>query len=355
MNRRSFLAAAGSTTLLALAASYPVAIERTRVEINRYRIPVDGLPASFHGFTLAHLTDLHLGPLVSASFVAGVVERINRLRADMIVCTGDYVRARDTREEIDRVWPLLAGLQAAQGTCSVLGNHDHWADFARSRYWLERTGQDIRHKCRIIRRGPDRLFVAGAGDLWEDRLGIDQAFAGTDEGACRVLLAHNPDTVDTPFTTPVSLVVSGHTHGGQVVVPGVGPPVLPVRNKAYASGLIETPKTRLFISRGIGWSILPVRFNCAPEIALLELVRADLLPSAGVQGSVPAASGEGNSFAAAASPCRAPAGISHASGHAGAADSRASSSREDARESAARSNRNRSRFDWGASPSRTDS
>lgn len=284
MNRRGFLRSLGLTGLAtALAATYPVVIERTRVQVNRYRVPVADLPAAFQGFTIAQLTDLHLGPLVSESFVAGVVDRTNRLRTDLIVCTGDYVHTRDTREEIDRVWPLLAKLQAEAGVYSVLGNHDHWADFDRSRYWLERTGQDLRHRCRIIHRGKDRLFIAGAGDLWEDRLRIDEAFACSEEGACRLLLAHNPDTVDTPFATPVSLVMSGHTHGGQVVVPGFGSPILPVKNKAYSSGLIAAAKAPLFISRGIGWSILPVRFNCVPEIAVLELVSADLLTSSGTR------------------------------------------------------------------------
>jgi predicted MPP superfamily phosphohydrolase len=77
--------------------------------------------------------------------------------------------------------------------------------------------------------------------------------------------------VDTEFKTPVSLVISGHTHGGQIVVPFWGPPVLPVKNKRYTSGFIQAPNTGLFISRGVGWSLCPVRFNCYPEIAVLEL------------------------------------------------------------------------------------
>ncbi len=190
MNRRAFLRAVGltglATGLATLAATYAVVIERTRVQVNRYRVPVADLPAAFRGFTIAQLTDVHFGPLVSESFVAGVVDRTNRLRTDMIVCTGDSVHTRDTTEEIDRVWPLLARLQAEVGVYSVLGNHDHWADFDRSRYWLERTGQDLRHRCRIIHRGKDRLFIAGAGDLWEDRLRIDEAFACSEERACRL-------------------------------------------------------------------------------------------------------------------------------------------------------------------------
>ena len=99
---------------------------------------------------------------------------------------------------------------------------------------------------------------------------------GVPAGEPRIVLAHNPDTADEPWTARVDLMISGHTHGGQVVIPFLGAPILPVRNKAYASGLIETPRTRLFITRGLGWAILPVRFNCAPELALLELTGAPI-------------------------------------------------------------------------------
>jgi len=99
------------------------------------------------------------------------------------------------------------------------------------------------------------------------------AFANTEEHDCRILLSHNPGSVDTKFSIPLSMVVSGHAHGGQIVITTFHPPILPVKNKKYSSGLI----TQLFISRGIGWSVFPVRFNCYPEIAALELVNPKLL------------------------------------------------------------------------------
>lgn len=272
MNRRTFLKLAFFGGTAALVGSYPMVIERNLVQVNRYRIPVANLPSSFDGFTIAHLTDLHLGFLVSESFIENVVQRTNKLGADIIVCTGDLVHQKNTVSEIDKVWPILAKLEARDGVYSVLGNHDHWADTKRSLYWLERTGQNIRHACKPVYRGKDRILIGGAGDLWQDELRIDKTFAASDENDCRILLCHNPDTIDTRYNTPLSLVVSGHTHGGQVVIPFYGPPLLPVKNKKYSSGLIATPKTQLFISRGIGWSMYPVRFNCCPEIAVLELV-----------------------------------------------------------------------------------
>jgi hypothetical protein len=277
MNRRKFLKFALYGGACALLGSYPVLIERNIVYVNRYKVPIANLPSSFHGFTLAQLTDLHLGFLVSESFVEGIIHRTNRLRTDVIVCTGDYVHERNTIEEIEKVWPILSKLEAKHGVYSVLGNHDHWADTDRSLYWLERTGQNIRHEYKPIYKGRDRILIGGAGDFWEDELKIDKAFSCSDEKECRLLLSHNPDSVDTEFNTPLSLVISGHTHGGQVVIPFFGPPMLPVKNKDYSSGLIATPRTKLFISRGIGWAIYPVRFNCYPEIAVLELVNPRLI------------------------------------------------------------------------------
>lgn len=259
----------GAATVL--FGSYPVFIERNWVQINKYRIPVFSLPKAFNGFRIVHLTDLHFGRLVSESFIAKVIKKANSLEPDIIVCTGDYVHETCCTKEIDIVWPLLSTLKAAYGVYSVLGNHDHWADAEKSIQWLERSGQGIRHTCRPIYKGNERIVIGGAGDYWEDELNIDLCFYGSDDSDCRILLTHNPDAIDTHFKTPLSLILSGHTHGGQVSIPFYGPPMLPVKNKRYSSGLIETEKGNLFISKGIGWSIYPVRFNCYPEIAVLEL------------------------------------------------------------------------------------
>jgi hypothetical protein len=120
-------------------------------------------------------------------------------------------------------------------------------------------------------------LIGGTGDLWEDELNIDAVFFNLDPDDCKILLSHNPDAVDTAYQTPLSLVLSGHTHGGQVVIPGWGAPIVPVKNKNYVSGLIQTLKTQLFISKGIGWAMYPVRFNCYPEIAVLHLVNPNLI------------------------------------------------------------------------------
>ncbi len=273
MNRRHFLKAAAAG--VALAGAYPVLVERNWVTVNHYRVTMPGLPPEFDGLRIAHLTDLHHGLLVPLSFIRKVVDRTNALGADAIVCTGDYVQERESTGEINAVWPELARLDAPLGVYSVLGNHDHWSDTTRSVHWLAETGQDLHRKAVPIEREGRRLWLAGAGDHWEDRTDLDGLLGDIPDDEPRIVLAHNPDTADTPRACRADLFVCGHTHGGQVRVPWVGAPVLPVRNKAYSSGLVPSPDgTPVFISRGIGWALYPVRLNCPPEIAVLELAAA---------------------------------------------------------------------------------
>lgn len=274
MSRRRFLTCAAGLGGLGLAAGYPIFIERYIILTNTYRIAVPELPEAFNGFRIVHLTDLHYGPLVPLSLIRHVVNRANQIPRDITVCTGDYVHERNATDQIDTVWPELARLEAPMGVFSILGNHDHWADTNRSDYWLKQTGQDLRHKTACIERNGQRLWLAGTGDLWEDKKPLDPLLEAIPDTDCRIVLAHNPDTADTAFLKRVDLMLCGHTHGGQVSIPFLGTPMLPVKNKNYNSGLKTSARgVRIFISRGIGWAILPVRFNCMPEIAVLELFR----------------------------------------------------------------------------------
>lgn len=273
LTRRQFLKAALVGLGGALAASYPVFIERYWVTVNRYRVALPGLPPAFDGLRVAQLSDIHAGPWSPDGWLRGLMRTVMNLHADLIVCTGDTVREKNGTTQLDRIWPLLAGLRAPLGVYSVLGNHDHWADTERSLYWLEKSGQNLRHKVVRLERDGQPLWLAGAGDLWEDDLGLEVALANIPPDQARVVLAHNPDSFDVPFSGRVDLMLCGHTHGGQVRLPIIGAPMVPVNNKTYVSGLLNLSRGAMFISRGIGWSGVPVRFNCSPEIALLELVR----------------------------------------------------------------------------------
>jgi len=273
MNRRTFIKYASVTAGLGLIASYPVFIERYLLQVNRYRIPVKNLPSFFEGFTIVHITDLHYGTLNSLHFLEKVIRRANSIPRDLTVCTGHYIHEFNSTRQIDTIWPIVGQLKAPYGVLSILGNHDHWGDTARSIYWLDRTKQNIRHTTKCITKDKEQLWFIGAGDLWEDHIPLPHLMNNIPESACKIVLAHNPDTADTECDR-VDLMLSGHTHGGQVHLPLIGSPVLPVKNKNYSFGLKQSKKGMpVFISKGIGWALYPVRFNCMPEIAVLELTR----------------------------------------------------------------------------------
>lgn len=272
ITRRQFIKRVCSWGSIGLVASYPFFIERYIVLTNYYRVSVPNLPLAFSGFRIVQLSDLHYGSLVPLELIRDVVERANKIKPDLIVCTGDYVHEKNSAKQIDQVWPVLSQLTAPMGVYSVLGNHDHWADTDRSDYWLTRSRQDLRHKSVQIERQGQRLWLAGAGDFWEDHRNLDTLLDNLPGSDCRIVLAHNPDTADTQYFSRIDLMLSGHTHGGQVSIPFIGPPVLPVQNKNYSSGMKRSPRgCKVFISKGIGWAIYPVRFNCFPEIVVLEL------------------------------------------------------------------------------------
>ncbi|MCP5005965.1 MAG: metallophosphoesterase [Planctomycetes bacterium] len=272
LNRRSFIKYALLGGIGTLATSYSVFIERYNFQINTYQIPVPRLPGAFEGFKIVQLTDIHFGFLMPLSIVEQLIHKVNILDKDIVVCTGDYVNACGKDSLVDTVWPYLMKLRAKHGVYSVLGNHDHWGGLDRSLYWLEESGQNVRHKSIPIDKMGERIWIGGAGDYLEDDVSIDKAFENVPSNECKILLAHNPDSADSHFSTKVDLMISGHTHGGQVNIPFVGAPYLAVQNRKYSSGFIRSSKTNIYISRGLGWTVLPIRFNCPPEISILNLI-----------------------------------------------------------------------------------
>lgn len=272
MDRRNFLKFGCFSAFAGLTGSYPLLIERQFVQFNKYQLVLPNLPEAFDGFTIGHLTDIHYGMSITLNQLGKIVSKVNSLQCDLIVCTGDYVHEKLNTTNIDKVMPILGSLQAKNGVFSVLGNHDHWANTDRSLYWLTRNQQNLCKKVSYITRSNQKLWLVGAGDLWEDHIDIDMLMGNIPENECRIVLAHNPDSADTVEKARVDLVISGHTHGGQVRIPFVGPPVLYVKNKEYTSGIKKSNKgSPVFISRGVGCALLPIRFNCYPEVALITL------------------------------------------------------------------------------------
>jgi predicted MPP superfamily phosphohydrolase len=208
-----------------------------------------------------------------------IVAKTNAAKPDVIVLLGDYViqGVKGGRfvspEESARV---LAGLKAPLGVWAVLGNHDWWLDGERVQRALEGAGISVLEDEAKPLSGRGPLWVAGLGDLWTRQADIAKALRRVPEKHPVLLLTHNPD-VFPGVPAGVSLTLAGHTHGGQVALPFLGRPIVPSRYKQrFAYGLIEEDDRLLFVTGGLGTSILPVRFRVPPEVVVLTLRRRRL-------------------------------------------------------------------------------
>lgn len=265
---------------------YGFSTERYALSVNTYPLYFDGLPAAFDGYTILLVADLHYGLFMSEPWIREILKRANRAGADCIIGAGDYVKKKRTRSQLDAVWPMLKTLKAPDGVWFVNGNHDQWADHAYSLRLLEESGTSLRHRSMLIRRGSEAIAVAGCGDArGGDEPGLDTALAGIPAGLFTIVVAHNPGTADLPHRKKVDLYLCGHTHGGQIVIPFIQHPVMiPPDWPDYDSGLKHNAENEaIFISRGIGWGIVPVRLNCPPELALIQLRKKKAGPVASHQ------------------------------------------------------------------------
>ena len=269
------LAGAGGAAYTAWAAKRP--------QVTRLETTLRNLPAAFDGLTVAFLSDTHHGPFVSVAYLAEVVAMTNALRPDLVLLGGDYVQRRrkaflhfgiDHRRYIGPGIDVLADLRAPLGRFAVLGNHDHRTDAVLTRRALADAGfTDLTNTGVWLERpGRARLRIAGVDDCRTGRPRLGPALDDLRGDEACLLLTHNPDYVELIRDPRVDLVLSGHTHGGQVVLPGVGAPVLPSRyGQKYRAGLIQGPAARVFVTTGVGTIGPPVRFRCPPEVALITL------------------------------------------------------------------------------------
>lgn len=264
MKRRQFLrvvAAAGAGA--AVGGTSWGLHERNTLGVTSAVLPVDGLPAPFRGFRIALLTDLHRSALVSADLIDRAVTTALAAHPDLIVLGGDYVTNFDTRFA-GPVAEVLGRLTAPAGVVAVLGNHDDERAVPAAL-----SAQGIR----VLREQRLRLDHGGAS---VDVIGISYwtrgaARIGTlvDRRATPILVAHDPRRLAEAEALSIPLVLSGHTHGGQVVIPPFGP--INQFRFPITQGTLREKNTTLFVSRGIGTIYLPMRLNCPPEVALLTL------------------------------------------------------------------------------------
>lgn len=262
--------------------AYATLIEPSTLHVRETSVPIADLPESLEGLRMLQITDTHRGPRVSASFIREAVDLGISQRPDLILLTGDYLH--NGGDQIDEAADLLAPLVGCAPTLGVLGNHDWYASGSRMRIALANRGVrmlDNDHTFltneRTLSDTRGVLAIGGVGDLLCDRVLPDRALGGLDERQPRLLLSHNPDVAERSDVRNyrVDLMLSGHTHGGQVRLPIIGAPGVPSRyGQKYAQGLVQGPGFPVFISAGVGMSVAPFRFGVPPEINVITLERA---------------------------------------------------------------------------------
>ncbi len=290
---RLMLGSTAATGLSALGGlGYATLVEPHWLALERVDVPIPGLPADLDGFTIAQLSDLHRGPWITQEDITQAVELALRQEANLVVLTGDYVsRSADyasscaealsplmtsSRESPLRFGgargktPPLVGGAGGGNVLACLGNHDHWTDADTVAGALADAGLTVLRNA--AQEVADGLWVAAVDDVWEQHADLDEALEEVPSGATIVLLAHEPDYADEVTTDGrVSLQLSGHSHGGQVRLPLVGPLSLPYLARKYYAGLYQVSSTWLYVNRGVGLITPAVRFNCRPEVTLLTL------------------------------------------------------------------------------------
>ena len=268
IGRRAAIKGMLVTTVGAVAstAAYGFALERHRIGVTHASLPVSGLPPRLDGLRIGFLTDVHHSRTVPASDVTHAVNLVMAQRPDLVVLGGDYVTFGD-RAFVGPVAELLAPLRAPHGVFAVLGNHDDDRDMpaALSRHHIE-VLNDVRTRLSVRGEG---LELAGVR-FWTRRP-QDVARVLSQATDPVILFAHDPRRLAEASALNVASVLSGHTHGGQVVLPGVG--ALARRRFPVLAGLGSRGNTSIFVSRGIGTVYVPVRINCPPEVAILTLER----------------------------------------------------------------------------------
>jgi uncharacterized protein len=253
--------------------------EPFRLTVEHHKIFLRRLPRAFDGLRVVQLSDIHHSPFTSREQIERAVETANSLRPDIIALTGDYVSKE--RAYAAPCAELMGRLRARHGVFAVLGNHDHWTDAALITDLFRAEGITVlvNQGMRFEKDGA-ALWLAGVDDTMVGLEDLPLALAGAREDELKLLLAHNPIILRRAERAGVDLVLSGHTHGGQVTLrsdrsdrsersnrPGAS--VRPRRR--LVKGLAKRGETQIYVTRGLGTVVLPVRFGCPPEVSLLEL------------------------------------------------------------------------------------
>jgi len=246
--------------------------EANSLSLERVEISLKRLPKQLDGFKIIHLSDTHHSPFTTLEHIKRVVKVASRLKPDMFVLTGDYVSHE--REYIAPVAAVLGKLKAKYGVHACLGNHDHWTDAELVTHLFRGEGINmlVNDGFRLeTRRGS--FWLAGVDDYMVGKTDVPAALLGSFPDEMKLLLAHNPIIFREAARYGVDLTLSGHTHGGQIKMRDPEKRILPQRK--LKAGLHTRRNSQIYITRGIGTVVVPMRYQCPPEISLLELRSAE--------------------------------------------------------------------------------
>lgn len=280
MSRRRFL----TTTLSGCAglAFYSGEIERHWVEITHREIQLPSLAAAFDGMRVVQLSDIHLDEFTEPFLLRHAIEQINRLQPDAVLLTGDFVSYEYSPRKFSErsAWQcaeMLKELKCPQ-RYAILGNHDQWLSGTEVARALRSGGMTVLINSYVsLDRNGDRLWISGLDDALCGKPDLDKAIPASIRNLEQplILMCHEPDYADAflqhPAGKSIGLMLSGHTHGGQVRLPFVGALELPPGGRKYVQGLFRLGSMQLYVNRGIGTIGVPFRFACPPEITEITL------------------------------------------------------------------------------------
>lgn len=250
----------------------PPRIKPNWVEVKHLRLVLPRLDPAFHGYRLVQISDLHADISLTRTHLVDIVERINRQEPDLVAITGDFV-SYHAQPYVKDIAATLSQLRPRDATVAVLGNHDYWVETALIRQTLQQSGIiELNNAIHPIRRGEAVLHIAGVDDFWQNQARLDEVMAQLPAAGAAILLAHEPDFADISAATGrFDLQISGHSHGGQVILPFFGPLMTPPFSLKYRVGRYQVGGMWLYTNRGLGESSIRLRINCRPEITVFTL------------------------------------------------------------------------------------
>jgi len=256
---------------------YSIFDEPNLFKVETVRLKLERLPRVFSDFRLAQISDIHMGGWMNLDRLQHVADLVIAQKPDVLLITGDFLFGHrfteGSKQGINDLIKVLSPLAASIPSFAVLGNHDYWTNPEAAREMLCLSGiMDLTNTVFTVTREGGNLHLCGVDDIRHGDVRLNDVLAQLGENSAAILLVHEPDFADTSAATgKFDLQISGHTHGGQIVIPFYGPPILPLSGRKYPSGLYKVGNMFQYTNRGVGMDRLAIRFNCPPEITIFIL------------------------------------------------------------------------------------